>query len=142
MLDVHRPATILVVEDEVILRNWLAQELEENGFHVLEAGTGDEAVRLIGDSGVDLVFTDIRMPGAVDGIALTQWVRKERPDIKVIISSGFQVRIEGADAAVVKPYSISRVVETMRGLLGSRPFQDSVSKSDSGAPAVEEASLD
>jgi DNA-binding response OmpR family regulator len=104
----------------------LPRNSRKNGFHVLEAGTGDEAVRLIGASRVDLVFTDIRMPGAINGTALMQWVRKERPDIKVIMGSAIQIK--GADATVVKPYSISRVVETIRGLLGSRPQHDSVSQ--------------
>jgi CheY-like chemotaxis protein len=105
-----------VVEDEVILRLWLARELEQNGFHVLEAGTGNAAVEILnGGSDVDLVFTDIRMPGTIDGAALMQWVRKERPELKVIISSA--IRIDGADATVVKPYSMTRVIETIRGLL-------------------------
>jgi CheY-like chemotaxis protein len=94
-----------------------AQELEQNGFHVLEAGTGNEAVEILnGASGVDLVFTDVRMPGTIDGVALMRWVQKERPDIKVMIASA--IRIEDADATVVKPYSMTRVIQTIRGLLG------------------------
>jgi two-component system, response regulator PdtaR len=121
MTDVHNPATILVVEDEAILRLWLAQALEQNGFHVLEAGSRNAAVEILnGASDVDLVFTDIRMPGTIDGVALMRWVRKERPELKVIISSA--VRIDGADATVVKPYSMNRVVESIRGLL-TMPLQ-------------------
>jgi CheY-like chemotaxis protein len=111
MLDADGPATILVVEDEGVLRLWLAQELEQNGFQVLVAGTANEAVDMLnGALGVDLVFTDIRMPGSMDGVALMRWVRMKRPEIKVIISSA--IRIDGADATVVKPYSMARVIQT------------------------------
>jgi CheY-like chemotaxis protein len=124
MTDIHNPATILVVEDEAILRLWLAQALEQNGFHVLEAGTGNAAVEILnGASDVDLVFTDIRMPGTIDGVALMRWVRKERPKLKVIISSA--ICIDGADATLVKPYSMNRVIETIRGLL-TMPLQFSL----------------
>jgi CheY-like chemotaxis protein len=76
-----RTPTILVVEDEFLIRAMLSDYLQECGFKVLEASSGDEAVAIIEnvDVVIDLVLTDIRMPGAMDGFGLAQWVRTNRP---------------------------------------------------------------
>lgn len=109
--------TILVVEDEVLLRMWISDELRDNGFTVLEAASGEEAIEIFNSAiAVDLVFTDVRVPGAVDGISLTRWLRREQPDLKIIVTSANRVAPEG-DAFVAKPYAISRVVGIIRDLL-------------------------
>jgi CheY-like chemotaxis protein len=117
--------TILVVEDEVLVRLWVTDELRGNGFTVLEATNGDEALQVLNSSEeVDLVFTDIRMPGRRDGVALAQWLRKERPGLKVIIASS-NLGASGADVFVAKPYSVPTVVQIIRELLGLQGTQSS-----------------
>ena len=82
--------TVLVVEDEFLIRAMLSDYLQECGYKVLEASTGDEAVTIIEnvDVRIDLVLTDIRMPGSMDGFGLARWVRQNRPDMDVMLASG------------------------------------------------------
>jgi CheY-like chemotaxis protein len=111
------------VEDEVLVRLCVTDELRANGFTVLEAANGDEALRILNSAvPVDLVFTDIRMPGEIDGVALAQWLRMERPALKVMITSSNLGR-SGADVFVAKPYSILSVIQTIRELLGLQGSQ-------------------
>ena len=83
-----RPRTILIVEDEALLRMDLADEFAEAGFSVLEAGTADEALMLV-ESGapVDLVLSDIQMPGAIDGLGLYRTLVQRFPWIVVVLTS-------------------------------------------------------
>ena len=76
-----RTPTVLVVEDEFLIRAMLSDYLQECGFKVLEGSTADEAVAIIEnvDVPIDLVLTDIRMPGSMDGFGLARWVRANRP---------------------------------------------------------------
>jgi CheY-like chemotaxis protein len=80
---------ILIVEDDVLLRVTMADELREQAYTVVEAATGDEAL-LILTSGtkIDLVLTDVTMPGKTDGLALAKYLRNHCPMIKVVILSG------------------------------------------------------
>lgn len=80
---------VLVVEDEFLIRMIVADHLRETGFTVVEACSGDEAITIL-KSGVliDLVFTDVRMPGATDGLALLAYVKRTQPDTPVVITSG------------------------------------------------------
>jgi CheY-like chemotaxis protein len=113
------------VEDEVLVRLCVTDELRANGFTVLEAANGDEALQILNSAvPVDLVFTDIRMPGVIDGVALAQWLRKERPALKVMIASA-HLAASGADAFVVKPHSILSVVQKIRELLGIKGTESS-----------------
>ena len=83
------PPTILVVEDDVLVRNIVAAYLRECGFDVIEASGADEAIRVLqADVRVDIVFSDVNMPGSMDGFGLAQWVRRERPWLRVILTSG------------------------------------------------------
>src|ERR1700675_3394458 len=84
-----RNATVLVVEDDVLIRLSVAEALRSAGLDVIEAATGDEALMVLGSSAtVDLVFTDIQMPGSTDGLALAQIARQTRPSLKIIVTSG------------------------------------------------------
>jgi CheY-like chemotaxis protein len=83
------PPTILVVEDDVLVRSLVAAYLRECGFDVVEANGADEAIRVLqAEVPIDIVFSDIQMPGSMDGFGLAQWVRRERPWLKVILTSG------------------------------------------------------
>lgn len=83
------PATILIVEDELFVRMIGADALEQAGYRVLEAGTADEALRMLEQaSDVKVLFTDIRMPGSMDGLALAAAVHRRWPGIRILVTSG------------------------------------------------------
>jgi CheY-like chemotaxis protein len=113
--------TILVVEDELLIRLMIADALREAGFEVLEASTADEALTII-KSGmlIHLVFTDVRMPGTMDGVALMSRLREARPDLKLAVASGYSPDWPSpnlADAFIGKPYDVTRAVNRMKALL-------------------------
>jgi len=77
--------TVLVVEDEVLVRLMIADELREQGLHVLEASNADDALTILQSSlPVDLLFTDVRMPGRMDGVALARFAHSRFPWLKLI----------------------------------------------------------
>lgn len=81
--------TVLLVEDEADLRRLLCRFLTEKGFYVLQAGTADAALQqLENNTDVNIVFSDVNMPGTMDGIGLARWLRQHRPEIKVVLASG------------------------------------------------------
>ena len=86
--DIHT-RTVLVVEDEILIRMLAADSLEESGFTVLEAGEAAEALRILEEHDeVDVLFTDINMPGPLDGLDLAALMQDRRPDLGLIITSG------------------------------------------------------
>lgn len=81
--------SVLLVEDEVLISELVADALSEHGFAVHEATTGDQALRYIkSGANVDVLFTDINLPGGVDGAELARQVRALRPDIPIVYASG------------------------------------------------------
>jgi CheY-like chemotaxis protein len=71
-----QPLTVLVIEDEVLVRMVIADYLRECGFRVVEASTADEGMRVLKtNERVDIVFSDVQMPGSLDGFELAQWLR-------------------------------------------------------------------
>ena len=81
--------TILVVEDDVLTRMAVSEELREHGYGVIEAATADEALCVLqGPTRIDLLVTDMRMPGAVDGVGLARHVRAVLPFVKIVMVSG------------------------------------------------------
>jgi CheY-like chemotaxis protein len=106
---------ILVAEDEWLVRAALSDCLQDAGYVVLEAGTGAQAIeRLQGDSRIDLLVTDIRMPGGLDGLAVLEVAHANRPELPVIVTSGNldllgSCQVE-ATACLAKPYRIEDVL--------------------------------
>jgi CheY-like chemotaxis protein len=100
------PLVVLVVEDEVLLRASAANHLRQAGYEVLEAIDADEALRVLQKVKVDLVFADIAMPGSMDGLGLTQWLRDHKPHIKTIVTSGLQQPSAGFGIFLSKPYRL------------------------------------
>jgi CheY-like chemotaxis protein len=85
----HHKTTILVVEDDVLTRMAVSEELREHGYLVIEAEGSDEALAvLLGPTRIDLLLTDMRMPGAVDGCGLARKVRAALPLVKIVMVSG------------------------------------------------------
>jgi CheY-like chemotaxis protein len=115
---------VLVVEDEDLIRLILVESLMDEGFHVIEADTGDKAAELIdGSEKFHAVVTDIHMPGERDGIAVGRHARSCHPQIPVIYCTGRPDALQGAgplgdrDALVRKPYVPSQIVTALRSLL-------------------------
>ena len=119
----ERPA-VLVVEDEVLIRMAVADTIAEAGFTVCEAGNADQAIKLL-ESRADIraLFTDIDMPGSMDGLKLAAAVRTRWPAIKIIITSG-HVKIRAEELPVEgkffsKPYDAARIVSTLRDMVAA-----------------------
>lgn len=115
---------ILIVEDDLPVRSIAAAYLRECGFEVIEANGADEAIRVLqADVKVDVVFSDIQMPGSMDGFGLAQWVGRERPELKIILTSG-AVRtakdagdLSGHGPILAKPYDHAELERRIRALL-------------------------
>jgi len=107
--------TVLVVEDEVVLRMAVSAHLRDAGFIVIEAVSADEAVELVSaNRAIQLVFTDVMMPGTMDGIELATWIGERYPEIRVLVASGVDQR--GQQSFIAKPYSfveLQRRIERM-----------------------------
>jgi DNA-binding NtrC family response regulator len=123
-----RTPAILVVEDELLLRMAISDYLQECGFKIYEAVTASEAIEMI-ESGrfvIDLVFSDVRTPGKVDGFGLAQWVRKNRPGLPVILTSGDAKKSEVAKALCEnepmfeKPYDLDLVLAHIRTVMAQQ----------------------
>jgi two-component system, response regulator PdtaR len=119
-----KPPVVLVVEDEPLLRMLAVEVVEEAGFIAIEARDADEAVVLLESrSDITLLFTDINMPGSMDGLKLAHAARNRWPPIKILVVSGKQ-RLQSSDLPsnscfVEKPYQASALVEELRSLVGS-----------------------
>jgi CheY-like chemotaxis protein len=119
--------TILVVEDEVLIRMSVADYLRECGYRVVEAGNGDEALAVLAtDTRIDILFTDVQMPGRIDGFGLARWIRDKRAGVKVILTSGVTRTSEAAGdlceegPMLAKPYDHSDLGRRIRVLLAKR----------------------
>ncbi|MFS2153285.1 MULTISPECIES: response regulator [unclassified Rhizobium] len=113
---------VLVVDDELILRLSISAELEDEGFVVFEAGTADEAIATLErHPEIRLVFTDVDMPGSMDGLKLAAFVRDRWPPIKIIVTSGYRQpeigQLPQGSPFLTKPYASTDVATMIRGLL-------------------------
>jgi len=112
------------VEDDVLVRSVVAAYLRECGFDVIEANGADEAIRVLqAEVQVDIVFSDVNMPGSMDGFGLAQWVRRERPWLRVILTSGAARTAKEAGnlcehgPILAKPYDHAELERNIRSLL-------------------------
>ena len=119
--------TILVVEDDVLVRMPIAQYLRDCGYKVIEASNADEAIQVLlhQETPVDVVFSDIDMPGAVDGFELAKWIREHRPGLDVLLAGTVPRAVESAEnlcerGPVPKPYEAQVVHNHIRRLLAAR----------------------
>ena len=117
----HRPV-VLVVEDEVLLRMDAAEVIQSAGFDVLEARSADEAISILEQrNDIRLIFTDINMPGSMDGVKLAHFVKNRWPPIKIIATSG-HAKIDANELPegslfVPKPYAGAEVADTIHELI-------------------------
>jgi len=143
MMGGQGPAAILVVEDEPLLRVLITDILLEHGYAALESATAAEAIEVL-NSGcdVDVLLTDVRMPGAVDGIELARRVAHSRPEIRILIMSAWiYPRAEAIPAGarfIAKPYLPTALVSEIEAILGDQRYAPEPSD---GRPLVKGAPL-
>lgn len=116
-------ARILLVEDDVLIRMPIAEELRAAGLIVVEAVNADEAWAYLRSGGnADLIFSDIYMPGSIDGLELARRIRIEDPNLPVILTSGNpgSWAPESIGVFIPKPYYIEKVIEMISGILGQK----------------------
>jgi CheY-like chemotaxis protein len=119
--------TIIVVEDEVLVRTAIAEYLRHCGFRVVEAASADEALIVLSETDIqiDIVFSDIKMPGSMDGFGLAKWVRENKCGLQVILTGNIEKAAQAAGEIcehgphLEKPYEPQQVVEWIRRLRAS-----------------------
>jgi DNA-binding NtrC family response regulator len=109
---------VLIAEDEMLIRFALSDCLAERGFRVFEASCATEAIDVLEhEPEIELVFTDIRMPGPMNGIDLANWVHDHRPGLAVVLTSGDARKAEVAakmtpeEPFIAKPYDVQTVAD-------------------------------
>lgn len=114
-----KTGVVLVVEDEILVRMGIVGELEDAGFTVFEAAHADEAIALLeAHPSINLLFTDVDMPGSIDGLKLAAAVRNRWPPVKIIVTSG-QFKLADSDLPAgsrffPKPYLGAAVAKALR----------------------------
>jgi DNA-binding NtrC family response regulator len=115
---------VLVVDDEFLVRNVLSEILKDAGFDVLQAESADAAIGLLEEQPVDLVFSDVKMPGR-DGFELARWVNEHKSDMPVILASGYAGKTSIAaelrcTEILRKPFDFDTVIEKIRTTISRR----------------------
>ncbi|MDB5617189.1 response regulator [Tardiphaga sp.] len=120
--DAETPRTVvLVVEDDTLLRMHAAEMIEEAGFEVIEARNADEAIVVLeGRIDIAIVFTDIDMPGSMNGLKLAHAVANRWPPIRIVATSGhFQMRdgdLPAGGRFIAKPYRSQQILAMLSEL--------------------------
>jgi PAS domain S-box-containing protein len=116
-----RAQTVLVVEDEVLLAEIAKAMLSEAGYHVEVAHDASEGLKIIRSSNIDAVFSDIVMPGGMNGIELAEMIRKERPEIPILLTTGYYhspADMTTRHTVLRKPYEESELLKALDEALG------------------------
>jgi CheY-like chemotaxis protein len=113
-------SVVLVVEDEALVRCVLSEHLRDAGFDVVEAGNAAEALDVVQDEPVDVVVTDIRMPGRIDGLGLARTLRCSHPGLPVIVTSGYPGTELPGCSVIAKPYDPRHVEHGIKAALAAR----------------------
>ena len=121
------PRTVLVVEDEVLVRLVIADYLRECGYRVHEAANSAEAIEVLQspDVSVDIVFSDVLMPGEMDGFGLSTWIRSHRPDLDDILAGSIPRSVNAAAElcgaqTLAKPYQAQTLLDEIKQLVAAR----------------------
>jgi CheY-like chemotaxis protein len=118
----HVP-TVLVVEDDFLVRAVAVAHLQDCVFSIVEAQTADEAAAILrGDRRIAAVFSDVQTPGSLDGVTLAQWLARKYPSVKVLLTSGRMAPdISAPFNFLAKPYTLDELERELRNLLVARP---------------------
>jgi CheY-like chemotaxis protein len=105
---VHQPLRVLMVEDDALVSSVVQSALEGEGYTIRLCRNADEAVPVLsGDEPFDVLFTDVVMPGDMNGIDLVNWCRKQRPALPAVVATGYAENLSVLAATVLrKPYGI------------------------------------
>jgi CheY-like chemotaxis protein len=114
---------VLIVEDELLLRMDAVDMVGAAGFEAIEAGTADEAIEILeARPDISVVFTDIQIPGSMDGLKLARAIRGRWPPIKIVATSGrlnvSEIDLPEGGRFVPKPYSPREITGLLRELTG------------------------
>lgn len=117
-------SVVLVVEDSVLIRMGAVDLVQTAGYEALEAKDADEAIRILESrDDIDLVFTDVQMPGTMDGIKLAYYIRDRWPPVKLIVASGMAILEESGlptgSRYFSKPYADHAITDAMAHLLSN-----------------------
>jgi two-component system, response regulator PdtaR len=120
-----KPPLVLIVEDEALLRWNAVAIIEDAGFDVIEAASADEALAVLEKrTDIRVVFTDVQMPGCMDGLTLAHVIRRRWPPVRIIATSGrtkFRVGdLPEGGRFVGKPYTPADIEMTLHDLTGAR----------------------
>jgi CheY-like chemotaxis protein len=112
---------VLIVEDDFLIRMHASEIIADAGFNVIEAGSADEAIVILENRfDITVVFTDIQMPGSMDGLKLAAAIRGRWPPIKIVATSGLvdvrQDDLPEGGRFLPKPYSAEQIVQALREL--------------------------
>jgi CheY-like chemotaxis protein len=119
----NHQTVVLIVEDEFLIRMDAVDMITSAGFEVVEAKDADEAIEILeGRLDITIVFTDVNMPGSMDGLKLAAAIRGRWPPIKIVATSG-KAKLSADDLPsgsrfLAKPYSAREIVGTLRELTG------------------------
>jgi DNA-binding NtrC family response regulator len=119
-------ATIVVVDPDVLVRNSISEYLRECGYRVIEALSAEEVWRVLAsEARVDVVFAEVRLPGEMQGFALSKTLRQTHPEVDVILTSGISDAAEKArdlcdEGPIEKPYQPKDIVARIHRLLEHR----------------------
>jgi CheY-like chemotaxis protein len=132
------PVTILVVDDEVLLRLSMASEFRKHGYTAIEAASADEALSILQSGAVvHAILTDIRMPGSLDGLGLVRRVHAEWPEIRMVVTSGSVPRVDlrqiGVAGFFPKPYKISAIIRLIAAVVDPLRMPVRPPRANSGA---------
>lgn len=116
-----KPISVLIVEDETLIRLLAGDTLRDEGFDVATAVNAADAISLLeGGTHFDFVFTDITMPGTMNGLGLGTWIRTHRPETQVVFTSGVARSsllgsgLAEGDAFYAKPVNFDRLIHHLR----------------------------
>lgn len=117
---------VLLAEDEPLIRFDIADELRRLGHQVIESGTAEEAIVMLrSTSKIDVVVTDVRMPGSLDGLDLARAAKRERPGVRVVVMSGHLVPLDDdehlVDLFFVKPMRTDQLAAAIVELCNAGP---------------------
>lgn len=115
-------AVVLIVEDSAIIRFSAVELVQAAGYIALEAVCADEAIKILESrTDIDLVFTDVQMPGTMDGIKLSHYIRERWPPVKLIVASGKQILEESnlppGSQFFSKPYNDHAIADAISRML-------------------------
>jgi CheY-like chemotaxis protein len=124
----HRAAqTVLVVQDEVLVRMTVSQQLRDCGYNVVEAANADEARTVLRQQNISIhiVLSDVEMPGGMDGFALATWIRQNRPDLKVVLAGSIDRAVKAAmelcaSGPLAGEYEPHNLIDRIRRLKAAR----------------------